>query len=360
MDIKYNRVLIIDGSYMLHRTLSQPNNWDLINSKGKRTGGIFGVLRSLNKELKKYNFYPIVVFDGGLSERRLSLYPNYKRHQDKLLKESTQDYTEQDLIDMEFRREYNTQRNDLCELLPWFGIPVIQEPGWEGDDLIYILSKMCKNSIVVSDDKDLIQLIHQPNEQDNRLCRIWRPLREEFLDYSSLQEKGLDIQEYISCKSIVGDGSDNIPSACYQVGEKTALGLYNLYKCVNTNNLEFPKDEKELSKLCEQYNLPKRKAYLNFNENQFLINLNLTDLSLVDDDINEDIISDIKMCILQESNVCNNEQYIQELLSDFEINSFDYSSFRNRVSSLINLLDIENEDKCENIVETNQNTITLF
>ena len=48
MDIKYNRVLIIDGSYMLHRTLSQPNNWDLINSKGKRTGGIFGVLRSLN------------------------------------------------------------------------------------------------------------------------------------------------------------------------------------------------------------------------------------------------------------------------------------------------------------------------
>ena len=67
----FNRILIFDGSYALHRALSVPNNWDMVNSKGKRTGGIFGVLRTIQKELKNYNYFPIVVFDGGLSSREI-------------------------------------------------------------------------------------------------------------------------------------------------------------------------------------------------------------------------------------------------------------------------------------------------
>ena len=47
MDNVFNRVLIFDGSYALHRSLSQPNNWELTNSKGIKTGGIYGVLRTV-------------------------------------------------------------------------------------------------------------------------------------------------------------------------------------------------------------------------------------------------------------------------------------------------------------------------
>ena len=252
----FNRLLIFDGSHALHRALSVPNNWDMKTSKGIRTGGIYGVLRTIMKECKTYNYYPIVVFDGGLSERRLQIYPNYKRTLDKQqLNESVELKTDEQLIDEMFRQEYNTQRDVLKELLPYFNIPVICLDKWEGDDLIYILTKICKDSIIVSDDKDLLQLI---NDDNNYRCRVRRAMRDEFWDMNTLKERDLNIQEYIACKAIVGDPSDNIPSACFQVGEKTAPGLYKLYTESSRMIGGFPKDEKELTEKCKLINIPKR------------------------------------------------------------------------------------------------------
>ena len=118
MEKIYNKLLIFDGSYMLHRNLSQPNQWEMKNTKGKRTGGIYGSLRTILKELSQYNLYPIVVFDGGLSKRRLNIYPNYKRNLEKqaLLECKDNEKTEEQLLEEEFRREYSTQRSDLMNL----------------------------------------------------------------------------------------------------------------------------------------------------------------------------------------------------------------------------------------------------
>lgn len=348
----FNRVLIFDGSYALHRALSVPNNWDMVNMKGKRTGGIFGVLRTIQKELKDYNFFPVVVFDGGLSKRRLELYPNYKRNLEKqaLLECVEEEKTEEQLLDEEFRREYSTQRNDLMQLLPLFGIPCIRIDQWEGDDLIYIISRMVENSIVVSDDKDLIQLIREPNNIDNRRCRVRRPLREEFLDMQALKEREMNIHEYVGCKSIVGDPSDNIPSACFQVGDKTAKGLFLLYEnCVN-NNINFPETEEELTKLCKQYDIPKRKAYLNFNENQFLNNLLLTDLSLVDEEINNDLLNFLYASISQQS-CYNNLEDIYKLLDYYEIRTFDVNALLARMEALKPTLSLADKDKIIGLTE---------
>ena len=358
MNYLFNRLLIFDGSYMLHRALSEPHNWEMCTSEGKKTGGIFGSLRTIVKELKMYNYFPVVVFDGGLSARRLALYSNYKKHDEKaLLLEDNHEFTETELLDMEFRREYNTQRNDLITLLPLFGIPVIYVNNWEGDDLIYIISKLTENSIVVSDDKDLIQLIHQPEEIDKRLCRIRRPLKDEFLDISSLNEKGINIREYVGCKSIVGDPSDNIPSACYQVGEKTALGLYNLYLNCLKKNINFPKDEKELNKLCEKFNINKRKAYLNFNEDQFLTNLLLTDLNQVDKEISNELIEFIYNTII--SNKTNTDLAL-DILDELEIKTFNVNELLDLVTNLTDLIKIEDKNKCLNYKEINNTKKGLF
>lgn len=348
----FNRILIFDGSYALHRALSVPNNWDMINSKGKRTGGIFGVLRTIQKELKDYNFFPVVVFDGGLSKRRLEIYPNYKRNLEKqaLMECLEEEKTEEQLLEEEFRREYSTQRNDLMELLPLFGIPCIRLDQWEGDDIIYIISKMTENGIVVSDDKDLIQLIKEPTNEEFRRCRVRRPLREEFLDMNSLKEKQLNINEYIGCKSIVGDPSDNIPSACFQVGDKTAIGLFHLYEKCLENNQSFPETEEDLTKLCKQYNIAKRKAYLNFNENQFLNNLLLTDLSLVDEEINADLLNYIYNLIIDQS-CYNNRQDLQSLLDYYEIRTFDSESLLSRLDYLKKTLRLEDKPQTQGITE---------
>lgn len=343
MDIKFHRTLIFDGSHALHRNLSVPNNWEMTNNEGQRTGGIFGVLRTINKEITTYNYTPIVVFDGGLSQRRLELFPNYKGTLDKQILRESLDRTEEDLINEQYREEYIRQRDILIELLPCLGIPVIYQEGWEGDDLIYLLTKLSKDSIVVSDDKDLIQLI----SESDRKCRIRRAMRDEFWDINKLKEMQLDIQTYIGCKAIIGDPSDKIPSACFQVGEKTALDLYNLFTYCVENNITYPENEDELKKLCETCKISKRKAYLNFNKDQFLINYLLTDLSLVDKELNDNFINTIIDTVNKYLNY-ENLEYVKIILDKLNIYSINidsfYSAIKNR-NKYIDLSKIEETSK---------------
>ena len=336
MDIKYNRLLIFDGSFVLHRALSVPNNWDMITSYGKRTGGIFASLRTILKEIKMFNYCPVVVFDGGLSKRRLSIYPNYKRVMDKqyLYESNYGDLSQEEQLEVEFRREYNTQRNDIIPILRDIGIPVINIKDWEGDDIIYILTRISKDSIVVSEDKDLYQLVCE----GDRRCRIRRPIREELIDNKYFKDNCIDTNNFVGCKAICGDGSDNIPSACYQVGEKTAPGLYQLY--THLNGQPFPSNENELSKVCEQYHIPKRKAYLNFNEYQFISNLLLMDLRYVDQYVDEDLFNSILTSI--NDNTRNLNEAIH-LLTNFEINSFNLQDLLNRLNNLVDLKNLNTD-----------------
>ena len=331
IESKFNRLMIFDGAHCLHRNLAVPNNWNMTTSKGFRTGGIFGVLRTILKEASVYNYYPVVVFDKGLSKRRLDIYPNYKHTEEKkekqLLLESREYRTEEELLDEEFRKVYIQQRDILIQLLPYFKIPVVCFDDWEGDDLIYILTKLAKDSIVVSDDKDLIQLIR---DDETGRCRIRRAMRDEFWDLDKLKTEYTDIEEYILNKSIVGDGSDNIPSACYGVGEKTASDLYKFYKYIKENELEYPKTEEELTEICKKYNLPKRKAFLNFNEEQLFINYQLINLKFVEKDIDN-----------QEENMIN---YITSNVDYFFKNEFDKKLLEENVLTFLNYLEIKTFD----------------
>lgn len=338
MEQIYGRLLIFDGSHALHRNLSEPHLWEMKNTNGQRTGGVYGTLQTILKESSTYNYFPVVVFDGSLSKRRLDIHPNYKRYlEKKALYESKENLTEAQLFELEYRREYNTQREILKQLLPAFGIPTIHLDNWEGDDIIYILTKLSKDSIVVSDDKDLLQLIC---EDEDRRCRVRRGMRDEFWDINTLKEKNMDTREFIACKAICGDESDNIPSACLQVGEKTAPGLYKLYQC--TLGTEFPKDEKQLVESCKKYNISKRTAYLNFNENQFLNNLLLMDLSLVDQDVENDsqVLYSISNVINKQYNNTDTNTIIK-LLNDLNIKSFIINNLLDNVQRTLNYIDLD-------------------
>ena len=77
------------------------------------------------------------------------------------------------------------------------------------------------------------------------------------------------------------------------------------------HNKQFPTNEDELAKICKEFDIPKRKAYLNFNEDQFLKNILLMDLSLVHNEINDKVIMEINDTILSQSentniNIINN------------------------------------------------------
>lgn len=352
LDIVFNRLLLIDGSYFLHRMLSQPNQWELETTTGKKTGGIYGCIKSIYKEMQTYNYYPVVVFDGGLAQRRLEVYSNYKRNEEKqLLLECTslEEKTEQQLLDEAFMREYRTQRKDIIEILHDLGIPCIRIDGWEGDDLLYILSNMTKDSIIISDDKDLIQAVY---EDENRRCRIWRTMHEEMWDVNTLKEKGLDAWQYINIKAIIGDPSDNIPSACYGVGEKTANGLLKLYESCNKFAATFPTTEEDLAIKCKNYDIPKRKAYINFDEEQFKINMELMNLLLVEKDISTDFVNALSDEIIVESRMAD-EYAALDKQRTLEMYSVDIKGIMKRVEKLLDYLEIGNEEKVTNNVEEN-------
>lgn len=331
MEIKsiYERLMIVDGSHLLHRSICEPHLWEMTSLDGQKTGGVYGTLQSLLKETNNYQYFPVVVFDGHLSQRRLSIYPNYKRNEEKqLLTESVNTLSETELLQKQQKYEYNQQREILKVLLPSFGIPTIHLPDWEGDDIIYILTLLTKDSIVLSDDKDLIQLVCKDND---RQCCVRRGMRNEFIDMKWFEDNNLTRDNFVACKAIVGDPSDNIPSACFQVGEKTAPTLLKLYQESNTRLGGFPKDEKELESKCKEINIPKRKAYLNFNEEQFLNNIKLMDLNYVKNEIDYDLINQLDETIINTAGI-NNVEIIQNVLDSLNIKGFIANNLLNNIS----------------------------
>lgn len=289
-----NKVMIIDGSYVLHRSLNTPALKELATSDGMKSGGVFGALRILQSELKKFpGYFPIFCFDKGLSSRRVSIYPDYKANRkrqeaDNLIaagvgQEEPDNYLE----------EYHRQRDDLIDILKSLGIPSLLLPGWEGDDLQYLLSKVCNEGVIVSDDKDMIQLV-------SPTIKIRRSMCNQLIEWDS-SDPCYHHPRFTIRKSIVGDGSDNIPKCAQGVGDKGADDIAQLIEGVN-----FEDYKSTLEEYCKNNTkaLSKKVRLLLDNWDQFLINYQLIDLRLVESPVGfESMIKDLITSVVGHSNM---------------------------------------------------------
>ena len=270
MDKYLNKILIFDGSYALHRALNAPGLQELQNVKGQKTGGVFGVLRIMISEIKNFpGYFPIFCFDKGLSKRRLDLHPNYKHNLQRQEADAliAADQAEED----DYLKEYRRQREDLIEILKSLGIPSLIIPGWEGDDLQYLVSRVSEDAVIVSDDKDMITLL-------SPTVKIRRSLRDETIDWNSCEDYYKN-PRYIIRKSIIGDKSDNIPQVAKGVGEKAADEIASLL-C----SYEYSTLKDNLTQLVETMkpSLKKKADLVLENWEQFDTNYKLTDLTLVE------------------------------------------------------------------------------
>jgi len=206
-------VAIVDGNYLLHRCMRVGSVADLTTKTGKPTGGFFASLRFIHGAISDSNASSVyVVFDSGISKRRRALLPQYKgsRYRD----ESDPLYEPPDEEHALYLKKFRLQRAMLQYILPRLAVRTVRlkEPhGWEADDLIYSLTKLVpsKNVIVVSDDKDMLQLV---SHTEDRCVQVSRPIAKQFVT----QENFEDWFEYphdqeLLRKAILGDSSDNIP-----------------------------------------------------------------------------------------------------------------------------------------------------
>lgn len=149
--------------------------------------------------------------------------------------------------------EYKAGRKPMPdELIPQFpllksaleeaNIPFIEMPGFEADDLLGTLSLMGENSglecCVLSGDKDVLQLVseHTTVYLTKKGISELETYTPEFL----AEKMGLEPNQIVELKALMGDNSDNIPGIP-GIGEKTALKLLGEYK--NVDNLLAHADE---------------------------------------------------------------------------------------------------------------------
>lgn len=290
----FNKILIVDGSYMLHRSLHLPELFNLSGPDGSGTGGIFGFLRTFQHELKiDGDYFPIVTFDNGLSKRRVEVDEHYKRADERESQLQEQEVLTPEESRLDYVTQYREQRNKLIQLLFTLGVPCIKMMKWEGDDIMYLLSKMSKQSMVLTDDRDMLQLLTDT-------CIVRRPMADEVIElHKFLEDKGFDdIYDFVICKAILGDKSDSIPGSCKGVGEASANSLIKIIKYFNNDFIGYPETEEDMRNLCEELGIKYKKAFLNFDKERFIKNMKLVDLNLVEADENvvDSMISLISNC----------------------------------------------------------------
>ena len=183
----------------------------LINSKGMNVNAIKGFFFKLKLLKETFNpDYIVVANDLSRSKTfRRKIYKQYKSqrkdHDDDILKQL----------------RYGQQ---LVSLL---GYELINNEIYEADDILGMISKYIKennmNMIICSSDRDLYQLI-------NDSIFIFSPRNKELIDESyMLMKYKLTPQQWIECKMLQGDVSDNIPGI-RGIGETTALKLLHEYE----------------------------------------------------------------------------------------------------------------------------------
>jgi DNA polymerase I len=169
----------------------------------------------------------------------------------KLLREEKPDYIAAIMESKEktFRHEtfadYKANREqmppDLATQLPYiwrlceaFNIPVINSPGFEADDVIGDLARQISEKgmkvVVVSNDKDMCQLVRDPlivcMRQNSQVVKRKEPVPPiEWCDEAWVEKKfGVAAAQLVDLLGLMGDSIDNIPGAP-GIGSKGAVQI---------------------------------------------------------------------------------------------------------------------------------------
>ena len=368
MSIDYGKILIVDGSYMLHRSLHVKQVFELKTKTGLRAGAVFNFLRSLDLETNKNAGYmPIVVWDAGLAKRRLEINPDYKHHAERQKEQSDVDagLVEPDKDAQEYIQQYVSQRGIINSFLDILGVPHIRVKGWEGDDIMYTLTRLSHDNILLTDDKDLIQMLSPKT-------KISRPMHEDILVYDEYQKTHDDptMRKFIMRKALVGDGSDNIPGVAKGLGIKAAelivdiiynnpdnwkeilldpkqkkgLGAPKVRKFVKEQGLdweswadEFTAPDPETGK---SKSLPPFLGFLK-NYDQFDKNVKMTDLSLELPFISKELLDYISQCIVTGLKTPNYFSFMAKA-AQYEFSKLDTQGIIQRMTSTISNYKMEN------------------
>jgi DNA polymerase I len=208
------KFVIIDGSSLVHRAFyALPL---LTTAAGLYTNAVYGFTTMLVKLLADIKPDAMAVaFDKSRVTFRNEAYAEYKAQR----KATPSELAEQFPL--------------VREMVRAFGIPALEEAGFEADDIIGSLACQARsqgyNVVIVTGDRDALQLIN-PSTQV-LLTRKGISEMEMFDRQALITKYGVTPEQVVDLKGLMGDASDNIPGVP-GIGEKTATKLVNEFGSV--------------------------------------------------------------------------------------------------------------------------------
>ena len=209
-----SKLVLIDGHALAYRAYHALPK-ELSTSKGELINAVFGFTSMLLNVLRDEKpDYIAVAFDVGRTFRHEE-YKEYKAHRAKM------------------PDELRTQMARIQEIVHALSIPIIEVEGYEADDVLGTLAQKAEKegleTLIVTGDTDTFQLI----DDHTRVLTSRRAFSDTVVyDQQGIEERyGLQPQQLIDYKALVGDTSDNIPGV-RGIGKKTATQLLQRYGSV--------------------------------------------------------------------------------------------------------------------------------
>ena len=211
------KLMILDGNSVVNRAYYGIR--PLTTRSGFNTNAIFGFLNILHRmENEESPDALCVAFDLKAPTFRHLMYDGYKA-------------TRHGMPD-----ELAEQMPVLKEVLAALRIPIYQLEGWEADDILGTVGRLCEEAgwdcVVVTGDRDSLQLVDERVTVKLVTTKGGQTLTTRYDPGKFHEDYGFDPIHLIDLKALMGDSSDNIPGV-KGVGEKTAMALIQLYGSID-------------------------------------------------------------------------------------------------------------------------------
>jgi len=204
---------VIDGHAQIYRAFYAPFR-ELSSPAGEPTKATFVFAQMLLNlvEQRKPDFLAMAIDCADEEVFRRRIYPPYKANRPPR------------------PPDFNVQEQRILRLAQDAGVPILQAPGFEADDIIATLCRRLAGEelevVIVSKDKDLRQVL-SPH------VRMYDPQSDQFVSAADVErEWGFPVDRAVEVQTLCGDPTDNVPGVP-GVGEITAVRLIRQYGSVD-------------------------------------------------------------------------------------------------------------------------------
>lgn len=207
------KLLVLDGNSILNRAFY---GIKLLTTKdGTFTNAIYGFLTMLHKIKEETNPDAVAVaFDMRAPTFRHKEYDGYKAQRKGMPPELAQ------------------QLPILKELLTLLGYRIVECEGYEADDILGTLARVCTEEghecVLATGDRDSLQLVNPAVTVRLAATKFGQPVVTVYDEAKIKEDYGVTPHQLIDIKALQGDSSDNIPGVS-GIGAKGAADLIQKY-----------------------------------------------------------------------------------------------------------------------------------